>query len=80
LTFKLGYAHLYNPLRKTASVLNRPIAAGVLQKLGLLSYRPGKLTILDRPGLESTSCECYDIIREFFDHSLDAEEGNVGNV
>jgi CRP-like cAMP-binding protein len=56
------------------------MAAGVLQKSGLLSYSRGRITILNRPGLESTSCECYNIIRESFDHFLDAEEGNVDHM
>jgi CRP-like cAMP-binding protein len=50
------------------------MAAGTLQKMGLITYSRGKITILDRPGLEEESCECYGIIRESFDHFLDAEE------
>jgi CRP-like cAMP-binding protein len=53
------------------------MAAGVLQKTGLLSYSRGKITILDRSGLEEAACECYKIVRESFDHFLDAEEANV---
>jgi hypothetical protein len=34
-------------------------AAGILQKRGLLSYSRGEITILDRAGLEKTSCSCY---------------------
>ena len=33
--------------------------AGTLQKAGLITYRHGHLTIVDRAGLEATSCECY---------------------
>lgn len=50
------------------------MAAGTLQKMGLISYSRGRITILDRPGLEEASCECYKIIRESFDQFLDAEE------
>ena len=53
------------------------MAAGVLQKTGLLSYSRGKITILDRSGLEEAACECYKIVRESFDHFLDSEEANV---
>jgi len=53
------------------------MAAGVLQKTGLLSYTRGKITILDRSGLEEAACECYKIVRESFDHFLDSEEANV---
>jgi CRP-like cAMP-binding protein len=42
-------------------------AAGILQKAGLIQYSRGRITILDRPGLEAASCECYGIIRAEFD-------------
>src|SRR4029453_641408 len=38
-------------------------AAGDLQKQKLIQYSRGRLEILDRPGLEATSCGCYEIIR-----------------
>jgi CRP-like cAMP-binding protein len=38
-------------------------AAGALQNSGLISYSRGRVTILDRDGLESAACECYGIIR-----------------
>lgn len=37
------------------------IAAGGFQKRKLINYTRGKITILDRPGLEIASCGCYDI-------------------
>jgi DNA-binding transcriptional regulator YhcF (GntR family) len=46
------------------------LAAAALQKAGLVHYRRGVVTILDRPGLEAHSCECYDISRKEFDRLL----------
>ena len=34
-------------------------AAGALQKEGLIEYHRGKMTVLDRKGLESVACSCY---------------------
>ena len=39
------------------------LAAGVLQRAGLIKYHRGHIEILDRIGLESVSCECYRVIR-----------------
>ena len=38
-------------------------AAGKLQAAGLIHYSRGRITVLDRPGLEARSCECYDVVR-----------------
>jgi CRP-like cAMP-binding protein len=38
------------------------IAAGALQKAGVIRYTRGKVTVLDRKALEEASCECYSII------------------
>jgi CRP-like cAMP-binding protein len=35
------------------------VAAGVLQEAGLITYARGAMNVLDRPGLEKASCECY---------------------
>src|SRR5215212_4265326 len=40
--------------------------ASALQKQGSISYSRGLIKILDRPGLEAKSCECYDVIRAEF--------------
>jgi CRP-like cAMP-binding protein len=44
--------------------------AGILQKAGLLTYHRGRLTILDRKGLEAVSCECYRVVRDELDRLL----------
>lgn len=42
-------------------------AAGAPQGKGAIRYSRGQITILDRPGLEESSCECYWLIREEYD-------------
>jgi hypothetical protein len=38
-------------------------AAGKLQGAGLIHYSRGRITVLDRPGLEARACECYDVVK-----------------
>jgi CRP-like cAMP-binding protein len=45
-------------------------AAGKLQGAGLISYTRGRITVLDRPGLEARSCECYQVVKTEFDRLL----------
>jgi CRP-like cAMP-binding protein len=46
------------------------IAVGELQNRGLIEYKRGDMHILDRPGLEAMSCECYEIVRAEFSRLL----------
>lgn len=41
-------------------------AAGKLQSAGLIDYRRGRITVLDRPGLEARVCECYGVVKAEF--------------
>ncbi len=43
------------------------VVAATIQKAGLITYKRGKMTILDREGLEDVSCECYAIIKGEFE-------------
>jgi hypothetical protein len=43
------------------------LAASALQKRGLITYRRGKITILDRQRLTAASCACYRIIKRIYD-------------
>ena len=45
-------------------------AAGKLQDAGLIRYHRGRITALDRPGLEARSCECYQVVKTEFDRLL----------
>jgi hypothetical protein len=47
-------------------------AAGKLQKLGAIRYRRGQITVLDRPQLENSCCECYGVVRREADRLLPA--------
>jgi CRP-like cAMP-binding protein len=38
-------------------------SAGKLEQEGLISYRRGLITVLDRPGLEKRACECYAVVK-----------------
>lgn len=40
------------------------VAARLLQSAGLIRYGGGSITVLDRPGLEAASCECYGAVRK----------------
>ena len=38
-----------------------------LQKAGLIRYTRGRITVLDREGLEGRSCECYAVVKKEYD-------------
>lgn len=44
--------------------------ASKLQNAGLISYLYGKITIVDRAGLEATSCECYQMVKAEFERLI----------
>ena len=45
-------------------------AAGKLQKLGVIHYSRGQITVLDRPQLEQLCCECYAVVKKESDRLL----------
>ena len=45
-------------------------AAGQLQHAGLISYARGHIRVLDRPGLEERTCECYAVVKNEYDRLL----------
>jgi CRP-like cAMP-binding protein len=50
------------------------LAAGALQKAGVIRYTRGKVTVLDRGALERASCECYRIIVRRAAELLDGDD------
>jgi len=42
-------------------------AAGKLQEAGFIRYRRGHITVIDRHGLESRTCECYAVVKKELD-------------
>ena len=50
-------------------------AARALQQAGLIAYKWGSVTVLDRAGLERVSCECYGVIREHYERVFSCIRG-----
>jgi CRP-like cAMP-binding protein len=46
------------------------VTAGTLKQAGLISYASGRMTVLDRPSLEATACECYGTVQRHFEQLL----------
>jgi len=57
-------------------------AAGKLQADGLIEYSRGRITVLDRAGLEARVCECYAVVKKEYDRLLPpgAPESAPGQV
>ena len=43
-----------------------------LQQAGLIRYARGRISVLDRPGLERRTCECYAVVKQEYDRLLPA--------
>jgi CRP-like cAMP-binding protein len=66
----LPYTHEFLSHMLGANRKSVTLAAQSMQTAGLISYRRGKILVLNRRGLEKASCECYAIVRERFDAFL----------
>jgi CRP-like cAMP-binding protein len=53
-------------------------AASKLQKLGVIEYARGKITVRDRPKLEQLCCECYAVVKTETDRLLPNPPGLLG--
>ena len=66
----LPYTHEFLSHMLGANRKSVTLAAQSLQTAGLISYYRGTIKVIDRPGLEKASCECYAIVKERFDAFL----------
>jgi hypothetical protein len=66
----LPYTHEFLANMLGANRKSVTLAAQSMQAAGLINYHRGKIQVLDRPGLEIASCECYAIVKERFDAFL----------
>ncbi|MGP6156922.1 MAG: Crp/Fnr family transcriptional regulator [Vulcanimicrobiaceae bacterium] len=67
-TFPLTHEFLATMLGSRRSGVT--IAAAILQKAGFIKYHRGRITVLDRAGLETTTCECYELTTQQFGDAL----------
>jgi CRP-like cAMP-binding protein len=51
-------------------------AALKLQHAGLISYARGHISVLDRPGLEKRTCECYAVVKKEYERLLPEKEAS----
>ncbi|MGB3692460.1 MAG: Crp/Fnr family transcriptional regulator [Spirulinaceae cyanobacterium] len=51
------------------------VAAGTLQQAGMISYRRGKIKIINHEDLEATACECYRLVQSEFIRLLGSRRG-----
>ena len=68
---QLGLTHEFLGVMLGVRRAGVTVAAGSLQQAGLIRYRQGQVTVLDRQGLEAAACECYRITRDEYARLLD---------
>jgi CRP-like cAMP-binding protein len=55
-------------------------SAGELQRAGLIQYRRGHITVIERSGLETRVCECYAVVKKEFERLLPAIQSASGSM
>jgi CRP-like cAMP-binding protein len=63
--FELSHEFLATMLGSSRPTVS--LVAGTLQQAGLIRYRHGHMTIVDREALEAAACECYATVRSTFE-------------
>lgn len=74
--FEMRHEFMAMMLGVTRSVVTR--AASSLQKQQMIHYTRGRVTILDRPRLEATACECYRTVKEEYARSVRVSPAKPG--
>jgi CRP-like cAMP-binding protein len=67
-------SHMLGTRRTTVT-----LAAQSLQFMGLIEYHRGTVRILDVPGLERISCECYRVVKDHLDNFTEMEQEQDSN-
>jgi CRP-like cAMP-binding protein len=72
---RLSSSHIYMTEKLIGNMLGLSPAAvtkatGALQKAGLIRYESGEISVIDRPGVERRSCECYGVVKQESDRLL----------
>jgi len=75
-TFELTHEFLAMMLGVQRSGLS--ITANILQREGLIRYKHGRITIVNRSGLEQGACECYGVLRVAYDNLFKTLEKTSG--
>ena len=71
-SFDMSQEFLADMVGNTRSTVSR--AAGTLKDEGLIDYTRGQIVILNLPGLEARSCECYSIIKKHLDNYAEFDD------
>jgi CRP-like cAMP-binding protein len=66
--FDLSQQFLGQMLGERRTAVN--VVSALMERAGFIRYEGGRVTVLDRPGLETASCGCYGVVRKEYDRML----------
>jgi CRP-like cAMP-binding protein len=67
---RMAYTHEFLSHIMGVNRTSISLAAKSLQRAGLITYRRGKMQVIDKGGLEDAACECYGVVKSRFDAFL----------
>ena len=53
------------------------MVANTLQRAGFISYRRGRIEIINREGLRESACECYEVVKGHYDELSIVQPGGI---